>query len=79
MKRMYNKIPLGSVLSLIVGFQKIRVINGNEHNSFVEFEGRLMDKYKDGINWKLEMSELHGIELDGDTLVFRVNNKYEEF
>lgn len=79
MKRMYNKIPLGSVLALIGGFQKIRIVNGNEYNSFVEFEGRELDKYNGGLSWRIEMSELHGIDLDGDTLVFRINNKYEEF
>lgn len=78
MKRIYNKIPLGSVLSVISGLQKIRVLNGEYDMTECIFNGLVKDTH--GFEFvKMEYSELHGIELDGDTIVFRINNKYEEF
>lgn len=78
MKRMYNKIPLGSVTMCISGLQKIRVLNGKHDMTECVFNGLVKDMC--GYEYaKLEYSELHEIALDGDTIVFRICNDYEEF
>ena len=76
MKRLYERIPLGSVLYHVSGLQKIRVINGNEYSNKVEFEGLYKDMKH---SYTIPRSELHSIALDGDTLVFGIDNKHEEF
>ena len=76
MKKMYNKIPLGSVTACISGLQKIRVLNGERDMTECVFNGLVKDIYQ---YTRLEYSEVHGIALDGDTIVFRIHNDYEEF
>lgn len=78
MKRMYNKIPLGSVTMCIGGLQKIRVINGQYDMTECVFNGMVKDLFRSEYA-KIEYSELHEVYLDGDTIVFRINNDYEEF
>lgn len=78
MKKMYNRIPLGSVTACISGFQKIRVINGEDGMTECVFNGVVKDLFSYEYA-KIEYSELHEVTLDGDTIVFRINNEYEEF
>jgi len=78
MKRMYNKIPLGSVTACISGLQKIRVVNGKDGMTECVFNGLVKD-----LSWyeyaRIEYSELHEVTIDGDVIVFRIDNEYEEF
>lgn len=81
MKRIYESIPLASVLYHVGGLEKIRVIDYDhylnrylpDNVSEIVFEG----KYNDGRklldqNRKYTHAELHELTVDGDTLVLGI-------
>lgn len=79
MKRLYERIPLRSVLYCIRGDQEIRIVDGGG----IIYEGILLDvsraqrDYK--IPYKIDRAEIHGIGLDDGVMVFEIDTKYEEF
>jgi hypothetical protein len=77
MKKIYNDIPLRSVLYQVSGLQKIKIMDvtdagwwENGKNKKCLYEGL----YKDMPNsyYRAESSKVHGIEVDDNTLVFIV-------
>lgn len=79
MKRLYERIPLRSVLYCIRGDQEIRIIDGGE----IIFEGVVLDvsraqwDYK--LPYKIDRAEIHKIGVDDGVMVFSLDTKYEEF
>ena len=89
MKRIYNNIPLQSVLYLINGTKNIRIIDRKdrmyEETGKVIYEGsynnmKKVDFYNQGLTeHKVEYATVHGIEAEGDTLVFIISTRFEEY
>lgn len=87
MKRIYNDIPLGSVLFLIGGNQKIKVKNyktpsdwqWKTENYKIEYEGFAKDM--GGYHYNvIQRSKLYGIEtLDNGSIQFTICNAFEQF
>lgn len=78
MKRVYNDIPLQSVLFCVSGNQKIRVLDGYDDMTECVFNGL----YKDAHSYQYERimrSKLHGMWIDDDVIVFRINTERDEF
>lgn len=79
MKRIYERIPLRSVLYEVRGDQEVRIIDGGE----VIYEGLVMDirhaQFRHEVPLRIDYAEVHGVGVDGGVLVFELNTKYEEF
>ena len=84
MKRIYNDIPLASVLYTVGGLQKLRLIDANnEHEAINDvgetvFEGDVKDAHK-VLHWKYEYAKVRGIKAVGDVLQITLYTKYEAF
>lgn len=82
MKKIANKVALQTVLYVISGLQKIRVVdrdNDWKKSGTVIFEGKYNDwPVREQLN-KWMYASVHGIEIDGDTLVFQIITKYEQY
>ena len=84
MKKIYNKIPLASVLFTLGGFNKIRVVDytdrsyrqGGDSAKRVVFEGLCKDAYRK-LGYIHERAELLGMDLIGDTIQFEICTSYE--
>ena len=86
MKRIANEVALQTVLYVIGGLQKIRVIDyKNEYEAQTRgdhteiFHGLYKDKTYDTFNYKQEHAAVRSIEPDGDELVIgicTVTDKY---
>ena len=86
MKRIANKVAVQTICYGISGLQKVRIMDyeneydmTNEQNGKVVYDGLLKDKYGNWTADKYFNSECHGIMLDGDTIVFKVFTKYEQY
>lgn len=79
MKRLYERIPLRSVLYCVRGDQDVRIIDGGE----IIFEGKELDimkaQFARKLPYRIDYAEIHGVKVDGNVLVFEINTKYEEF
>lgn len=79
MKRIANEVALQTVLYVIGGLQKIRVIDyKNEHEAQTRgdhteiFNGLYKDRKYDTFNYKQEHAAVRSIEPDGDELVIGI-------
>ena len=90
MKRIMNDVAVQTVCYTISGNQKIRIIDYEtdydctfRKNGKVVFDGVLYNGSGDDLsNWKYTKymeSKVHGISLDGDTIVFDVFTKFESY
>lgn len=89
MKRTTSKVALETVLFTISGLQKIKIydrINYEDQNPKLLFDGMAKDfmsircvlptGYSE---YRVSRSEIHGISVDGEYLVFMLQTKYEEY
>lgn len=79
MKRVANNVALQTVLYIIGGLQKIRVIDyENEYEASVRgkhkeiFRGQYKDKSFDTFNFKQERAAVRSIQPDGDELIIGI-------
>lgn len=90
MKRIYENIPLQSVLYCISGLQKIRIEDRTSNrypygDSVVLFDGRLNDfNHTDFFNeisrYKVEHTTVQGIEADRDgKMIFTICTTWEQY
>ena len=87
MKRIYNDIPLRSVLYLIGGNQRIKVRNYHTQNDLLwntdkytcEFDGLAKDFY--GYRYSvIEKAKVHRIDvLDDGSILFSISTAFEQF
>lgn len=90
MKRVANKVAVQTILYVLPGYQKIRIIDYKNdgdlykrENGEVVYDGKCYDPTKTFSDYcrlaKYERSQLHGLYPDGETLVFEVATVFEEY
>lgn len=86
MKRIPNKTAIATICYGIKGTQKVKVYDYNneydlthEQNEIVVFDGVVSDLLHDWRNVKYSDSEYHGMKIEGDTIIFQVFTKFEEY
>lgn len=85
MKRIYNSVPLQSVLYTVGGLQKIRIIDHDDDAyctdaGHVVFEGLEKDfRWCISGYYKAAYATLRGIDIDEDTICFSISTKYEQY
>jgi len=84
MKRIYNKIPLSSVLYLISGAQEI-VVYDVDNTAWKEYADKrivysgLVSNFYSYTTYTIGRSEVHGIDVEDGKLVFTICTKYDEY
>ena len=85
MKRIYNDIPVESILYTIGGLQRVKIIDyptqydcSNCKNGTVVFDGLVKDTYGYKLA-KYTEAKVYETRIEDDALVFDVFTKYEEY
>lgn len=85
MKRIYESIPLRSVLYLIGGLQEIEVRDYESKNAWlwrtdnykVVFKGQVKDTHSK-LSDKQDRAKVYGIDIEDGVIRFSICTKYEE-
>lgn len=86
MKRIYNDIPLRSVLFTIPGYTHIRIYDFKSsdvryNDSAVpvwSWEGLVKDSYGlDGLPLRVEVAKVYRIDIEGKEIIFRISTESE--
>ena len=80
MKKIYNRIPLVSVLYSVNGYQKVQIDDYIDkaamYSPVTVFSGKAMDIYR-VLNYKQEHAEVRGISACGDVLKIAISTANE--
>ena len=90
MKRIYNDIPLQSILYLVPGTTKIVIEDYTKSALFdphggtpvYKWEGKACDAYAKVASYKYLYAKAQGVELSPDdpgTIVFKVSTEFEQY
>ena len=85
MKRIYERIPVQSILYVMDGNQKIKIFEyENEHDLSTDSNGRCIynglvkDTY--GVSYARTMaSQARGISVKDDVIIFKIFTKFEQY
>lgn len=84
MKRIYNDIPLQSVLYLVGGLQEIEIRDyKNSYEVMMKGEHKIVyaGLFRDArlsMNYKIEHAKVRGIDAVGDKLIFAISTAMDE-